>query len=116
MSQRRLLAVQLHLRSTCANGTGQTDETQRLRSPWSDADGSIRAAWQQGSKATYTRSDRKKGFRVLTEADHAFFEREGWVLIPDAVPRENIEAVKDATVRTVPRLRLGSVRALQWRL
>ena len=115
MSQRRLLAVQLHLRSTCANGTaGQTDETPRLRSPWSDADGSIRAAWQHGSKATYTRSDRKKGFRVLTEADHAFFEHEGWVLIPDAVPRENIEAVKDATVRTSPSSR--SVRGVQLRL
>jgi ectoine hydroxylase-related dioxygenase (phytanoyl-CoA dioxygenase family) len=34
--------------------------------------------------------------RVLTPADHAFFEENGYLVIPDAVPIENCEAVIDA--------------------
>lgn len=102
----RGLQVQLQRQSalpgcclTAASRSSDAAETERLRSPWSDAEGSIRAAWVQGDRATFTRSDRKKGFAVLSEADHDFFEREGWVLVRKAVPRENVEAMKDATVR-----------------
>ena len=100
LARRRLRVLTPHLCSRQVHGTTDAN-TQRFRSPWSDADGSIRAAWQHGSKTTYTRSDRKKGFKVLSEADHIFFEREGWVLIHNAVPQENIEAMKEATVRTL---------------
>jgi hypothetical protein len=33
---------------------------------------------------------------ILSAADHAFFEENGYVVIPNAVPRENLEAAIDA--------------------
>ena len=56
-------------------------EQQPLASPWSAPDGSILAAWEHGNKAVTPRGDRKKTFNVLGAADHAFFEREGYLLV-----------------------------------
>lgn len=98
MAQRRLRGLQVQLRSVHADlSSAAQTEPEKLRSPWSDDDGSIRAAWRHGDSAAYARGDRKKTFAVLSEADHEFFEREGWVLIHNAVPRENVEAMKNAT-------------------
>jgi hypothetical protein len=38
-----------------------------------------------------------KTYNVLSEEDHRFFEREGYVLIREAVPADNIARVKQQT-------------------
>ncbi len=40
-------------------------------------------------------SDRRQPLRVLSEADREQWEHEGYILLPNAVPRENVEAAVD---------------------
>ncbi len=46
----------------------------------------------------YALTDRNNAadYPVLTAADHAHFEAQGYVIVKDAVPPENIEAAKQA--------------------
>ena len=100
MACRRLRAVAQHLApapSPCAGGGSASAPSSALSSPWSDDDGCILAAWTHGSQEVSAHPDRRKTFNVLSEEDHAFFEREGYVLIHAAVPAANIERVKRET-------------------
>ena len=82
---------------TSPRGAAAASATTRLSSPWADSDGSIRAAHEYGSTAVSSRQGHTKTFGVLSEADHGFFERNGYVLIRNAVPERNLQAMRTET-------------------
>ena len=50
---------------------------------------------EKGLREKGTR-EKGKGMALLTPEDHAFFQQNGYAVIPNVVPKENLEAVIDA--------------------
>jgi hypothetical protein len=76
-SRRRLtILARHHLQAPGTPGVrpGAPAPSPAAVSPWSDASGAIRAAWQAESTDVSVWAGRRKTCRVLSLADHTYFE------------------------------------------